>query len=29
LYFEMEDPQSEEDISHRFNVFKEGVIIEK
>ena len=29
LYFEMEDPQSEEDISRRFNAFKEGVFIEK
>jgi len=29
LYFKMEAPQSERDISRRFNAFKGGVIIEK
>ena len=29
LYYAMEDPQSEEDISRRFNAFKKGVFIEK
>jgi len=29
IYLEMENPKSEEDISHRFNAFKKGVFIEK
>jgi len=29
LYLEMEEPQSEEDISRRFNAFRKGVSIEK
>ena len=29
LYLKMEDPQSEKDISRRFNAFKKGVFIKK